>query len=87
MSEKSAAGDFFPIDMEPKRRIVPPVYFLLALIAMAALQKAFELGWRRSWWMRSDPALKSLRGRADFAALLRRIDDSNAALAKSVPAI
>ncbi len=52
--------------------------------AMAALDAARKLGWNRTWWMRNDPALKSLRARADFIALLRQIDESNAGLRRKV---
>jgi TolB-like protein/Tfp pilus assembly protein PilF len=54
--------------------------------AMVALRKARDLGWRSGWWMRSDPALKTLRGRPDFAALLRAIDDINAVSRQGLPA-
>jgi TolB-like protein/DNA-binding winged helix-turn-helix (wHTH) protein/Tfp pilus assembly protein PilF len=52
--------------------------------AMTALKKARDLGWRRTWWMRTDPALKTLRERPDFVALLRQTDESNAALRQKV---
>jgi tetratricopeptide (TPR) repeat protein len=42
--------------------------------ALASLNKAYALGWRRSWWMRSDPALSSLRNDAAFRELIARID-------------
>ena len=46
--------------------------------AIASLQRAYRMGWRRAWLMRIDPALNPLRARADFQALLARIDASNA---------
>ncbi len=55
--------------------------------AMAALGAARKLGWNRTWWMRNDPALKSLRARPDFIAMLHQIDEANAALRQKVLAL
>jgi tetratricopeptide (TPR) repeat protein len=47
--------------------------------AMKSLRRARELGWRSAWWARADPALASLRERADFRALLDEVEAINAA--------
>lgn len=47
--------------------------------ALASLERAVALGWRRAWLMRVDPALAPLRGEAKFQELLARIDRENAA--------
>jgi hypothetical protein len=41
--------------------------------AMASLEEASTLGWRRAWWARTDPALTSLRSDQQFDLLLQRI--------------
>ncbi|MGH8137668.1 MAG: tetratricopeptide repeat protein [Steroidobacteraceae bacterium] len=46
--------------------------------ALRALEDAVGLGWRRSWWLRADPAFRSLRDDPRFVALLGRIDALNA---------
>lgn len=50
-----------------------------AAVALASLERAVELGWRRAWLMRVDPALKPLRDEARFKDLLARTDALNAA--------
>ncbi|MCV2362331.1 winged helix-turn-helix domain-containing protein [Paucibacter sp. DJ1R-11] len=45
--------------------------------ALAALEDAVRLGWRRGWWLVQDPALQSLRELPRFKAVLARIEDSN----------
>lgn len=50
-----------------------------AAAALESLERAVELGWRRAWLMRVDPALKPLRDEARFRDLLARIDALNAA--------
>ncbi len=52
--------------------------------ALASLDRAFELGWRRGWLMRADPALKPLRGEKKFKDLLAAIDAANAELRKAL---
>lgn len=47
--------------------------------ALASLGRAVELGWRRAWQMRVDPALKSLRELPKFKELLATIDAANQA--------
>lgn len=47
--------------------------------ALAALEAAYELGWRRGWWLAHDPALQSLRELPRFKALLALIEQSNQA--------
>ncbi|MDT8999404.1 winged helix-turn-helix domain-containing protein [Paucibacter sp. APW11] len=47
--------------------------------ALAALEDAVRLGWRRGWWLAQDPALQSLRELPRFKAVLARIDQSNQA--------
>jgi TolB-like protein/DNA-binding winged helix-turn-helix (wHTH) protein/Tfp pilus assembly protein PilF len=42
--------------------------------ALAALEKAYERGWRRSWWPRIDPSLRPLAGNARFQSLMEKID-------------
>jgi len=46
--------------------------------AMAALQRAVQLGWRDAWLAEHQPYLESLRGRADFRALLATVNARNA---------
>jgi len=41
--------------------------------AVAHLDTAAKLGWRRTWWTRLDPALSSLRQRPDFLALQQQL--------------
>jgi len=45
--------------------------------ALAALEDALRLGWRRGWWLAQDPALESLRGQPRFTQLLARMKESN----------
>ncbi len=45
--------------------------------AMAALQRAAQLGWRDVWLAEHEPYFKVLRGRPDFRALLDRIRAEN----------
>ena len=45
--------------------------------AMRALTHATELGWRRSWWADHEPYFAQLRTRADFHALIARVDTAN----------
>jgi len=45
--------------------------------ALAALEDAVRLGWRRGWWLAQDPALQSLHELPRFKAVLARIEDSN----------
>jgi hypothetical protein len=47
--------------------------------ALASLERAVALGWRRAWLMRIDPALTPLRSEAMFQKLLAKIDRENAA--------
>jgi tetratricopeptide (TPR) repeat protein len=49
--------------------------------AMRALNRAAEGGWRRSWWAQREPEFSSLWARADFRALMARIDKSNSEMA------
>jgi hypothetical protein len=42
--------------------------------AMALLYNAVENGWARSWMLRRDPCLDSLRSRGDFMTLTGRLD-------------
>ena len=42
--------------------------------AMALLYNAVETGWARSWVLRRDPCLDSLRSRGDFMTLTGRVD-------------
>jgi TolB-like protein/DNA-binding winged helix-turn-helix (wHTH) protein/tetratricopeptide (TPR) repeat protein len=48
--------------------------------AMRHLSRAADLGWRRSWWAEREPDVSALWGRKDFAALMARINASNAEL-------
>lgn len=52
--------------------------------ALASLDRAVELGWRRGWLMRADPALKPLREEKKFGELLARVDAANAESRKSL---
>jgi len=45
--------------------------------AMQALNRAFDLGWRSSWWAQHEPYLASLWTRGDFRALMVRVENSN----------
>lgn len=45
--------------------------------ALASLRRAVELGWRRAWLMRADPALKPLRQESAFKELLATIEAEN----------
>jgi hypothetical protein len=42
--------------------------------ALAALEKAYERGWRRGWWPRADPALRSIAGNERFRTVMDKID-------------
>jgi transcriptional activator of cad operon len=53
--------------------------------AMQALTRAAELGWRRSWWADHEPYFAALRSRADFRALITRIDAINRQLQSQTP--
>jgi len=44
--------------------------------AIERLKRAVEGGWRRSWWTRRDPGFAALAGDADFAALLRQMEEA-----------
>lgn len=46
--------------------------------ALQSLQRAVDLGWRRAWLMRADPALQSLAGHPRFLNLLASLDATNA---------
>jgi hypothetical protein len=50
---------------------------------MAALERAYQLGWRRAWWMRTDPAFAGVRNDPAFLDLIRRIEAGNAAALKA----
>ena len=42
--------------------------------ALAQLEKAVDLGWRRGWWLKVDPALAGLRASPRFQTVLARIE-------------
>lgn len=42
--------------------------------ALGELKKAEQLGWRRAWWARHDPALAPLRGNSRFESWLRSLE-------------
>jgi hypothetical protein len=54
--------------------------------ALASLDRAVAIGWRRAWLMRVDPALTPLRGEAGFKELLAKIDRENAAAREQLAA-
>jgi TolB-like protein/DNA-binding winged helix-turn-helix (wHTH) protein len=54
--------------------------------AMAALQRAAELGWRDVWLAEHEPQYASLRARPDFSALTRRIRAENDAESQDLAA-
>jgi len=54
--------------------------------ALASLDRAVELGWRRAWLMRVDPAFATLRGEKKFDELLAAIDAVNAEQRKALSA-
>jgi TolB-like protein/DNA-binding winged helix-turn-helix (wHTH) protein/tetratricopeptide (TPR) repeat protein len=41
--------------------------------ALAALERAVNMGWRRAWFAAADPAMSALRARPEFERLLRRM--------------
>lgn len=45
--------------------------------AIDSLEQAVDLGWRRAWLMRADPALEPVRSDPRFTALLEKIDVAN----------
>jgi len=45
--------------------------------AMEALNRAFHLGWRDSWWARHEPYFAGMNSRTDFRALMARVDAVN----------
>ena len=55
--------------------------------ALAALERAVGLGWRRAWLLRADPALAGLRASPRFVNLLARIDQANAASRAKLEAV
>lgn len=42
--------------------------------ALAQLEKAVDMGWRRGWWLKVNPALASLRSSPRFQIVLARIE-------------
>jgi transcriptional activator of cad operon len=54
--------------------------------AMKALNRAVNLGWRRSWWAEREPYFASLRNRSDFRALIARVDGMNRTMRSAVEA-
>lgn len=52
--------------------------------ALDSLERAVQMGWRRAWLMRVDPALAPLRKEARFTALLERIDALNSKARRQV---
>jgi transcriptional activator of cad operon len=52
--------------------------------AMRSLASAAEKGWRRAWWAEREPDLSSLWARADFRALIARVNRSNGELAAKI---
>ena len=46
--------------------------------ALASLERAYRMGWRRAWLMRAEPAFAAMRDDRGFQALLARIDPANA---------
>jgi tetratricopeptide (TPR) repeat protein len=46
--------------------------------ALASLERAYRMGWRRAWLMRAEPAFAAMRDDKGFQALLVRIDAANA---------
>ncbi len=45
--------------------------------SMVDLQRAAQLGWRRSWWAEQEPYFASLRARSDFQALMAKVSRAN----------
>jgi TolB-like protein/DNA-binding winged helix-turn-helix (wHTH) protein/Flp pilus assembly protein TadD len=54
--------------------------------AMGDLQKAAQLGWRRSWWAEQEPYFASLRPRSDYQALIAKVSRSNEQLLQVINA-
>lgn len=54
--------------------------------ALASLGRAYDMGWRRAWLMRNDPAFAGVRNDRGFQALLGRIDAANAQARATLPA-
>ncbi len=52
--------------------------------AVQDLQRATELGWRRSWWAEREPYFASLRKRTDYKALIAKVDQSNERLIRTI---
>jgi eukaryotic-like serine/threonine-protein kinase len=53
--------------------------------AMRALQRAADQGWRQVWLAEREPYFATLRSRADFRALLRRLRADNEANVRTLP--
>jgi TolB-like protein/DNA-binding winged helix-turn-helix (wHTH) protein len=45
--------------------------------SMQALERAVDLGWRRSWWADHSPYFAAMRSRTDFRAQIARVDAIN----------
>ena len=52
---------------------------------MRALQRAADQGWRAVWLAEREPYFASLRSRADFRALVKRVRADNEASVRALP--
>jgi adenylate cyclase len=61
----------------------PPSYYVEATLhavegeseqALADMRQAIDLGWRQSWYARSDPNLESLRNTPEFKEMMAEVD-------------
>jgi hypothetical protein len=91
---ESTAGKYLD-DIEAAGHVWHGLHYLRATLqaaggnatgALKSLTTAVDLGWRRAWLLRVDPAFEDLRADPRFQQLLARIDQANAASRAQLPA-